>query len=103
MTSHTPGPWRAKFAGNNGHGYPTYDIVPADLSPPVCRVRGKGARINAALIVKAPELLVALQDAIEDIEELYSQCSLNLRDPSEFVRRLDRYRAAVIAAKRETQ
>ena len=72
---HTPGPWAAERAGSGAAGYWTvyegsWSGLIADVS--IARMgAGREAEdeANARLISSAPDLLDALEDAIEDIEQ----------------------------------
>jgi len=64
MSTHTPGPWRAKLTRGK-HGYSDFYNV---LGPQyeVCRMMGidHEDKANARLIAAAPDLLEALRDLV---------------------------------------
>ena len=63
MNKHTPGPWSV--------GGPTGFVNQVYIEPAIGAVYGSGdeAQANAHLIAAAPELLEALQEALEDWDD----------------------------------
>ena len=66
MSTHTPGPWG--FVGNSLVG-PKIDDKPIWLRPVILRSEVGVRQSDARLIANAPELLAALQMALESLDK----------------------------------
>jgi hypothetical protein len=69
QTTHTPGPWRVAPSCRNGNGTAWRDILSdgAEFAPSYV---GEALDVDAALIAAAPDLLAALQHALERFEAI---------------------------------
>jgi len=100
-TKHTDGPWHVE--GNSIYDGPdaeTRRIVAWStiyISSRPDQFSDGGA--NARLIGKAPELLKALEDAIEEIEHWAAYAPAHFRDKYDLAGELAKYRALIVAAK----
>lgn len=87
-TKHTPGPWkvRKEWSGDGYEVYPTragkkpeFGQWAAIATVDSIISKGESARKNARLIAAAPELLAALQEAVDGMGGSYATWSVKAR------------------------
>ena len=64
--THTPGPWNVSRHATPDYA-PQFGIYAGESARDLAIVKGDNAAADAALIEAAPELLAALEDALEEI------------------------------------
>jgi RNase P/RNase MRP subunit p30 len=81
MINHTPGPWRVRTTTRQDGkgGFKVYDVVTKHIGLRITQLKGLSPKIraNANLIAAAPEMLEALKEAREDLEDIINATGNN--------------------------
>ena len=104
MTKHTPGPWDAGDRVRNFIDITHRIKTPGAITNTLCRVQARDtwaaeAEANARLIAAAPELLAALELAVEMQESVEDALPPGYGSPKNTIAWLDHARAAIARAK----
>ena len=78
-TKHTPGPWKAYTAAKNQKEYQVYTDTSGHIACGVEHVAWTNTEANARLISAAPEMLVALEAALNWLECTGVDNGINLK------------------------